>query len=401
MRILIISQYFFPENFRINDLCIGLKSRGHDISVLTAKPNYPEGKFYKKYSFWKKNTEIYEGIKVYRAPIFPRGSGTGIRLFLNYISFVFFGSLRLIFIRNKFDKIFVYAPSPITVGYIGIIASIIYRAKPFLWVHDLWPESVKDAGGINNKFVLGLIDLMTKSIYYFYKDILVQSPRFKEYLVNQGINTKKIIYYPYYAEAFYKKVNKSSEIESIFPSGLKILFAGNIGVAQNFDTIIKAAKKLDKEIDEFTFIILGDGRDKSRVLTVIENLSIGNRFMFLGSFPPNEMPYYFASADALLVSLKKSKIFELTIPGKLQSYLACGKPIIASIDGITSEIINNADCGLTSPSGDHNSLAESIIHFNKLSIDKKRRMGKNAIEFYNKEFERNRLLNKLINIFEG
>ena len=123
--------------------------------------------------------------------------------------------------------------------------------------------------------------------------------------------------------------------------------------------------------------------------------------MFLGSFPPNEMPYYFASADALLVSLKKSKIFELTIPGKLQSYLACGKPIIASIDGITSEIINNADCGLTSPSGDHNSLAESIIHFNKLSIDKKRRMGKNAIEFYNKEFERNRLLNKLINIFEG
>lgn len=401
MRILIISQYFFPENFRINDLCIGLKSRGHDISVLTAKPNYPEGKFYKKYSFWKKNTEIYEGIKVYRTPIFPRGSGTGIRLFLNYISFVFFGSLRLIFIRNKFDKIFVYAPSPITVGYIGIIASIIYRAKPFLWVHDLWPESVKDAGGINNKFVLGLIDLMTKSIYYFYKDILVQSPRFKEYLVNQGINTKKIIYYPYYAEAFYKKVNKSSEIESIFPSGLKILFAGNIGVAQNFDTIIKAAKKLDKEIDEFTFIILGDGRDKSRVLTKIENLSIGNRFMFLGSFPPNEMPYYFASADALLVSLKKSKIFELTIPGKLQSYLACGKPIIASIDGITSEIINNADCGLTSPSGDHNSLAESIIHFNKLSIDKKRRMGKNAIEFYNKEFERNRLLNKLINIFEG
>lgn len=401
MRILIISQYFFPENFRINDLCIGLKSRGHDISVLTAKPNYPEGKFYKKYSFWKKNTEIYEGIKVYRAPIFPRGSGTGIRLFLNYISFVFFGSLRLIFIRNKFDKIFVYAPSPITVGYIGIIASIIYKAKPFLWVHDLWPESVKDAGGINNKFVLGLIDLMTKSIYYFYKDILVQSPRFKEYLVNQGVNIKKIIYYPYYAEAFYKEVNKSSEIESIFPSGLKILFAGNIGVAQNFDTIIKAAKKLDKEIDEFTFIILGDGRDKSRVLTKIENLSIAKRFMFLGSFPPIEMPYYFASADALLVSLKKSKIFELTIPGKLQSYLACGKPIIASIDGITSEIINNADCGLTSPSGDHNSLAESIIQFNKLSIDEKRRMGKNAIEFYNKEFERNRLLNKLINIFEG
>ena len=401
MRILIISQYFFPENFRINDLCIGLKSRGHDISVLTAKPNYPEGKFYKKYSFWKKNLEIYEGIKVYRSPVIPRGSGSGARLFLNYISFVIFGSVRLLFIRHKFDKIFVYAPSPITVGYIGVIASIIFKAKPFLWVHDLWPESVKDAGGIKNKFVLGLIDLMTKSIYYFYKDILVQSPRFKEYLVNQGVDIKKIIYYPYYAEAFYKEVDKSKEIEEIFPSGLKILFAGNIGVAQNFDTIIKAAKKLDKEIDEFTFIILGDGRDKSRVLAKIENLSIGKRFMFLGSYPPNEMPNYFASADALLVSLKKSKIFELTIPGKLQSYLACGKPIIASIDGITSEIINNANCGLTSPSGDYNSLTQSIIHFNKLSVEEKRKMGKNSLELYNKEFERNQLLNKLINIFEG
>ena len=143
MRILVISQYFYPENFRINDLCIGLKNSGHSVVVLTAKPNYPKGKFFSGYSFFKKPTEDYNGIKVYRSPIIPRGNASGFSLFLNYTSFVIFGFFKLFFIKEKFDKIFVYAPSPITVGYLGIAASFIFRAKPFLWVHDLWPESVK------------------------------------------------------------------------------------------------------------------------------------------------------------------------------------------------------------------------------------------------------------------
>ena len=134
------------------------------------------------------------GIDIYRANLFPRGSGSGFKLFINYISFVIFGVFKLFFIKRKFDKIFVYAPSPITVGYLGVFASFIFRAKPFLWVHDLWPESVKDAGGINNKFILGLIDLMTRSIYYFYESILVQSPDFKKYLMAQGVNEKKLTY---------------------------------------------------------------------------------------------------------------------------------------------------------------------------------------------------------------
>ena len=169
MRILVISQYFYPENFRINDICIGLKEKGHSVSVLTAKPNYPKGKFYEGYNFFNKSYEVYQGIEIYRSPIIPRGTGTGIKLFINYISFVIFGILRVLFLNKKFDKVFVYAPSPITVGYIGIISSIRFRAKSYIWVHDLWPESVKDAGGINNKFILHLIDLMTRNIYFFYK----------------------------------------------------------------------------------------------------------------------------------------------------------------------------------------------------------------------------------------
>ena len=381
MRILIISQYFYPENFRINDLCLGLKSNGNIVTVFTAKPNYPKGRFFSGYTFFNKSTEEYKGIKVYRSPIIPRGNGNGFNLFLNYISFVFFGFFKLLLIKDKFDKIFVYAPSPITVGYLGIVASFIFRAKPYLWVHDLWPESVKDAGGINNKFLLYLVDLMTKSIYYFYDNILVQSPSFKDYLLNQGVSESKIIFYPYYAENFYKVVNENSKIKSQFGKGLKIVFAGNIGVAQSFDTIFNAVKILATKLKDFKFIIIGDGRDRERIQKKIADNSLDNYFEFLGSYPPEKMPSFFASADALLVSLKDTKIFSMTIPGKLQSYLACGKPIIASLNGIGAKLVEESNSGFTSRAEDPESLAASILKFSKLSSAQKKELGNNAVSY--------------------
>nr|MBT6354909.1 glycosyltransferase family 4 protein [Pelagibacteraceae bacterium] len=273
------------------------------------------------------------------------------------------------------------------------------KAKPFLWVHDLWPESVKAAGGINNKIILSLINFMTKSIYYFYDNILVQSPYFKDYLVNQGVNSEKIIYYPYYAESFYKVVDKNEKIESMFPKGLNIVFAGNIGVAQSFDTIIDAVKIALNDIKSLNVIVLGEGRDKARILKKIKENDLNN-FYFMGSFPPENMPEYFASADALLVSLKKSKIFSSTIPGKLQSYLACGKPVIASLDGIGAKIVNDASCGYSSDAEDFQGLAQSIIAFSKLKDVDRLKLGENGRKYYENEFERKKLLSKLIDIFE-
>ncbi len=400
MRILVISQYFFPENFRINDLCLGLKERGHHISVLTAKPNYPRGKFFDGYNFFNKSSDEYNGIKIYRSLIIPRGKGSGLRLFINYISFVIFGVIRILFINEKFDRIFVYAPSPITVGYIGIFASIKFRAKPFLWVHDLWPESVKDAGGINNKTVLSLVNIMTKSIYFFYKNILVQSPYFKEYLIKQGVEKNKIKYYPYYAEEFYKIVTPKKEIKSTFGNGLNILFAGNIGVAQSFDTIIEAAQIIKQHMIKFRFVIIGEGRDKSRVIKKIENYSLNDNFKFLGSYPAEQMSDFFATADALLVSLKDTKIFSMTIPGKIQSYLACGRPIIGSLNGIGAEIINKSKSGFVTASEDPKSLASSVIKFNNLESEDREVLGSNARKYFEKEFSRDKLLDKLIDIFK-
>ncbi len=398
MKILVVSQYFYPENFRINDLCLGLKEQGHSVSVLTAKPNYPTGIFFKGYSFFNKSLDNYNGIKLYRTPIIPRGNGFGIRLFINYISFVIFGIIRLLSINEKFDRVLVYAPSPITVGYIGAFAAFKSRAKSYLWVHDLWPESVKDAGGINNKLILYLIDLMTKSIYSFYKIILVQSPYFKKYLNEQSVKESKIVYYPYYAENFYNIKTPNKDIKTLFGSGINIVFAGNIGVAQSFDTIIDAALILKNQISDFKFIIIGDGRDKKRVENKILKLSLSRHFQFLGSHPPEKMPDFFACADALLVSLKNTKIFSMTIPGKLQSYLACGRPIIGSLSGIGADIINESKSGYTADAENPKELADCVLTLSKLNDLEKKDLGMNGRTYYEREFKRDLLIKKLIKI---
>ncbi|MDA8993651.1 glycosyltransferase family 4 protein, partial [Flavobacteriaceae bacterium] len=363
MKILFISQYFYPENFRINDLVFSLQKRGHDIEVLTGKPNYPKGDYFKGYSWDGPKQEEIEEIKVHRANLILRKKGGGLRLFLNYFSFVFFGLFKILKLKGDFEKVFIYAPSPITVGILGIVAAKKFKCKSYLWVHDLWPESVRVAGGIKSDIVLGLVNQMTKLIYRFTDLLLVQSPEFKNYILKQGVRESKIIYYPYYAEDFYKVVEKDNSYLSQFPKGFNLLFAGNIGVAQSFGTIVNAFEKL-KEYD-INLVVLGDGRDKSRIQEQIIEKGLTKKFHFLGSFPPEQMPYYFSCADGLLITLKKADIFSYTIPGKLQSYLACGKPIIGALDGIGKKFITDSKSGFACDAENHDLLAENILKLYK------------------------------------
>ena len=205
---------------------------------------------------------------------------------------------------------------------------------------------------------MGGINFFTKMIYKHTDKILVQSPKFIDYIKKQNINENKLIYYPYYAEDFYKVVKVKKIYKEKFPSGFNILFAGNIGLAQSFDTIVKAAELLKS--DNINFIVLGEGRDKQRIQQLIMEKELSDNFYFLGSFPPEKMPEYFACADALLITLKRAEIFSFTIPGKLQSYLACGRPILGSIDGIGNEIIQGSNAGLVGKAEDYHSLAKNI-----------------------------------------
>ena len=393
MKILFITQYFYPENFRINDLVFSLQKRGHQIEVLTGKPNYPRGDYFKDYSWDGPKQEEIKGIKVHRANLILRKKGGGLRLFLNYFSFVFFGVFKILKLKGDFEKVFIYAPSPITVGILGIVAAKKFKCKSYLWVHDLWPESVRVAGGIKSGIILGLVNQMTKLIYRFTDLLLVQSPEFKNYILNQGVEESKIIYFPYYAEDFYKVVEKDKSYLSQFPKGFNLLFAGNIGVAQSFDTIVNAFEKL-KEYD-INLVILGDGRDKSRIQEKINEKGLTKNFHFLGSFPPEQMPYYFTCADGLLITLKKADIFSYTIPGKLQSYLACGKPIIGALDGIGNKIISESNSGFASEAEDHELLANNILKLYKLSKAEKEKLSNNALSYFDKNFNKQYLLERL------
>ena len=399
MKILVISQYFHPENFRINDLVFSLKKKKYNIEVLTGKPNYPKGFYSKGYSWKKPSLELINNIPIHRANLFLRGRGGGIRLFLNYISFIFFGYFKLLKLKGPFDKVFIYAPSPITVGFLGIIAANKFNCKSYLWIHDLWPESVKVAGGINNKFILSMIDQMTRFIYKKTDILLVQSPFFKKYLEKQKVDLKKVIYYPYYAEAFYKPVTSTNEVKNKFPEGFNILFAGNIGTVQSFDTIVEAIDLIKKE--QINIVVLGDGRDKERLQKKIKTLGLSHKFYFLGSHPPESMPEYFAAADALLITLKKADIFSYTIPGKLQSYLACGKPIIGALDGIGKEIIEVSNSGLCVDAEDVVGLSENIIKMNKISPKELLTFGNNGLDYFNNHFNKEKLLNDFEAILKG
>lgn len=399
MNILIVTQYFWPENFKINDLAIGLKEKGHEVTVLTAIPNYPKGDFFKDYNFWKNNDEEWNGIKIYRSKIISRGKGS-FRLMMNYISFMIFGSIKVFSIKQKFDKIFVYEPSPVTVGFPAIVASKKMKIPFYFWVQDLWPESLTAAGGITNKYILSFFNQITKFIYREAKLILVQSKGFISYINTQGNFSEKIIYYPNTAEKFYKPLTPESKYLAKLPEGFKLIFAGNLGEAQSIGTLIDAAKIIkDKGID-IKWVFLGDGRQKEYYVSEINAKNLNDNFYFLGAFPAEKMPYFFACADALIVSLKRDKIFSLTIPSKIQSYLASGKPILGSLDGEGARVIEESKAGFVSPTEDATTFAENVIKFYNLSTQEKNLMENNAIQYFKNEFEREMLINRLIDIFE-
>lgn len=395
MRILIISQYFWPESFRINDVALGLKERGHEIIVLTGKPNYPGGHFYTGYSLFSRSYEEWNGIKIYRVPLITRGKGGGIRLFLNYMSFAFTASLKALWMKKSYDTVFVYEPSPITVGIPAVMLRKLYNKSFHFWVQDLWPASITAAAGIKNRFVIGFFDRLTRLIYRSSSTVLVQSKAFIPYIKQQGIDEKKIQYLPNSTEPFERKDYSNKLSQFNIPKGFNLLFAGNIGNAQSFETLLQAARILKDKDKKVNWIILGDGRMKEEVMRKIELLDIKDCFFLLGRFPVSEMPEFYASADALLLSLKRDEIFAYTIPSKLQSYLAFGKPVIASLDGEGGRVIREASAGFVSPAEDASALAENIILAEMTDKYTMESMSLSAVAYYKREFERETLLSKL------
>jgi len=399
LNILIVTPHFFPENFRINDFAEEFQKRGHNISVLSAIPDYPEGKYYEGYGIFKKCKEIYNGIKIYRAPLIPRGSGSNVRLALNYFTFVlgsFFPSLFIL--KNKIDIIFVFGVSPITIGFPAIFIKKIKKIPICFWVLDLWPESVVSAGNLKSPILLKILNYFVKYIYKHSDKILVSSNGFIKSITEKGVSKNKIEFFPQWAEPIFKPVKPVKNFLKTTPGkNFKIMFAGNFGEAQDFPSILEAANNLKNE--NINWIFLGSGRKLEWVKLKIKEYGLENCVQLLGNHPIEKMPTFYASADALLLSLKNENIFSITIPAKLQSYLACGKPILAMINGESGKIIADANAGLVCPAGCPINLSENILKMTLMKDVELKNLGENARKYYEKNFERSYLLDKAENIF--
>ena len=396
MKILFVSQYFYPESFRGNDIVFDFVKRGHEVTVLTAKPNYPNGKFYNGYNFFNKRTEYINGAKIIRTPIIPRGNGNALRLLLNYTSFVFFSFFAVKFrIRTRFDVIFVQQLSPVTMVLPAVWIKKKQKIPLCLWVLDLWPESVTAASNIKNKRIIAWLNKLVKFIYKNTDKILISSDFFRN-SISEKINIEKneIIHFPNWAEDnFTTPLQSDIELPS-FPTGFNIMFAGNIGEAQDFESILKAAERTQKEAPSINWILVGDGRKASWIRKGMSDRNLTNIYL-LGRYPIETMPKFFQKADAMLVSLKDEPIFSLTVPAKIQAYMASGKIILGMFNGEGANIIKQANCGYAVPAGNYNELVKQAIMLSQLNDIERIRKEQNAYTYYKNNFDKNDLFDKL------
>lgn len=388
MKILVVCQYYKPEPFRISDICEELVKRGHEVMVVTGVPNYPEGIVYTGYEKKSRRDEVVNGVKIHRCFTIPRKKGVLYR-FLNYYSYSISSSL---FIKKlqKFDVVLVNQLSPVMMAEAAIVYKKKHKVPIVMYCLDLWPESLIAGGITRDSFIYKYFHRVSKKIYKQTDKILITSKLFSGYLQNEfQIKEEYIQYLPQYAESLFNPLSVKED-----SSTYDFMFAGNIGTLQSVDTILKAAELLKKEREDLKWHIVGNGSE----LTVLKQMASDKKLdnvIFHGRKELEKMPEYYAKADAMLVTLRADEILSLTLPGKVQSYMAAGKPIIGAINGETATIIKEAKCGFCGPAEDVETLADNVRKY--INCKEKEMLGQNARKFYEENFCRERFIDKMEN----
>ena len=386
MKILVICQYYHPEPFRISDICEELVQRGHDVTVVTGVPNYPEGITYSGYEKGQKRDEVINGVKVHRCFTIPRKYGVVCR-FLNYYSYMFSSCRYVRKLSGDFDVVLVNQLSPVMMAEAGIVYGHKHNKRVVMYCLDLWPESLIVGGISRGSLIYKLFHWISRRIYTKMDKILVTSREFTGYLQAQfGIELNRIAYLPQYAEDLF-----DTQLEVPEKTGIHLTFAGNIGEAQSVETVLQAAKRLKE--DPITFHIVGGGSDLERLQKLAKAWGLTN-VIFYGRRPLSEMPKFYQMSDAMLVTLKADPVLSLTLPGKVQSYMAAGKPIIGAIDGETARVILDANCGYCGQAEDAIALSENILRF--MGVESKLQMSQNARRYYEEQFDKKQFINMLL-----
>lgn len=396
MKILVVCQHYKPEPMRITDICEELVKRGNDVTVLTGVPNYPMGIIYEGYRHGQRRKEVINGVKVIRSFTIGRRTGVFWRV-LNYFSYAISASIKAGKLGNQFDVVFVNQTSPVMMAWPGIRYKKKYKKKLVIYCMDLWPESL-EAGGIKKGSpVYKLFHWISEKTYKQADRLLVTSRTFNKYFEEEfGMNSEEIVYLPQYAEDLFSNIEINTDKEKTPDDEYNFVFAGNVGKAQSVETIIEAANLL-KDKKNIKFHIVGNGSALEHCKEMAKKYGLTS-VIFHGRKPVEEMPKYYAMADAMLITMFDNEMISKTLPGKVQTYMAAGKPIIGAINGETRRVIEEAKCGICGPAEDGSKLAGNLLEF--INSAKKKNMAFNARAFYEKNFTKELFMKKLTGQFK-
>lgn len=397
MKILIVSQYFWPETFRINEVAASLLEAGCEVSVLTGQPNYPDGQVFPGHRWWHSGRESHQGLAIHRVPLLPRGRAGALGLIANYLSFIVAGSLLGPWqLRGKrFDVVFVYGVSPILQVFPALVIRAFSGGALVTWVQDLWPKSLEVTGFVRNRRVLGAVAAVVGWLYRRNDLVLVQSHGFVPSVTEMSGGTP-VEYHPNPGELAFTEAPQGEPALSL-PPGFNVVFAGNLGTVQALETVIEAACLL-RDQPEVRIVLVGSGSRGDWVRAEVKRLGLDN-VLLPGRFPPEAMPGILAQASALLVSLTRDPQLSETIPSKIQAYLAVGRPVIASLNGEGARVLAESGAGLVCPAEDAQALAEAVRQLQELDASGRAAMGEAGRRYYLEHFEPGMLARRLVQRF--
>ena len=392
MRVLLLSQHFWPESFRINDVAIALHAAGHEVVVLTGQPNYPGGTVFSGYRAGATGKEWHDGLEIHRVPLVPRGRGTALRLVANYLSFIasaaLLGAWQLR--GRRFDVVFVYGTSPILQALAGVFLAWLKRCALVIWVQDLWPQSLQATGYVRNPRLLAAVAGVVRWIYRRCDLLLVQSRGF-EAPVRALAGTTPVVFHPNPAGSIPPAA--AGEPAFTLPHGFNLVFAGNLGTAQALDSVLDAAALL-ADLPDLRFVLVGSGQCSAWLAEQVRERGL-NQVLLPGRFAPEAMPAILAQASALLVTLAADPAMALTIPSKVQSYLAAQRPIVAALDGEAARVIAESGAGRVCRPADAQALANTVRELLAMPEAARAEMGRAGGRYHASHFSMARLAPQL------
>lgn len=386
-RILVFTNHYRPENFKINEVVDWLIEAGHIVHVITAWPNYPSGKLFSEFNPLEHSFEKKGNLSIRRLPIILRGQGTKVRLIANYVSYFISTlcyTLYLIFFKKKYDKVLVHHTSPFFIAFSGILYKRTKRVEALLWDLDLWPETLEAVGFITSKRLLNWIRYFVLMIYRHFNVVLVSSKGFLNE-VKKRVPHQNIFYFPNWAEsALEENKIKDITIDNLKTNAIKILYAGNIGFAQGFESLTKAIISLPKGL--FQWVFIGDGRYLKKLKIDLAEQIINKDVLIIPQQKIEDIPSYTDKADFLYVSLNDNPLFKRTVPAKLQGYMTAKKPILGRISGEGAAIIKESYCGYFVSSDNVEQLKNMLLKISKLTSNKRDHLANNGLSYYKENF---------------